>query len=188
MSGYFKFYAYCLLPDHFHLLVKVKSKQEVIKQGNIDFPKGFSGYTDYLIQQDATKRQDFEEIPNFYSEILVSEKFRRFFLSYSKSINKQQKRSGSLFQKLFRRRKILTNDYFTGLIWHIHYNPVAHKIHNDYKTYRWSSFQRILSPQKTALEKKELIEWFSGKEHFISFHENPNIDEKRLNNLIFEIK
>ena len=55
-------FAYCLLPNHFHLLVRIK----------IDNPE------------------------------TASENFRKFFISYSMSINKQEKRRGNLFQRGFK--------------------------------------------------------------------------------------
>jgi putative transposase len=155
MSGYICFYSYCLLPDHFHLLVRVKQTSEVMQSAHKDF----------------ASLKDFEKkTPAQF----VSEKFRRFFLSYSKSINKQEKRTGSLFQKNFRRRKIDHEDHLKALIGNIHSNPVYHKITKDFECFEWSSYKRILHSKQSKLEKKEVLSWFGGKEKYEAFHKNSN--------------
>ena len=184
MAGYFHFYTYCLLPNHFHLLIRVKNEKEILQQAVIDFPKGFKVNKNFLNLKDlgSLKKTDLGSL----TEKIVSEKFRRFFLSYAKSINKQQGRTGSLFRKNFRRKKINSDDYFRGLVWYIHNNPVKHNIFNDYQTYRWSSYKRILLDKPSKLNKDEIFEWFDNKENFIAFHQIKNIDWKRLNNLTIE--
>ncbi len=180
MSGYFDFYAYCLLPNHFHLLVKIKTKQEISIQAKIDFPKGFKKNADFA------DIKYLSSLPADLPEKIISEKFRRFFLSYSKSINKQENRSGSLFRKYFRRKRINSDDYFTGLIWYIHNNPVKHNVYDNFETYKWSSYYRILQNRKSLLNKKQVFNWFDSKENFVAFHKIKNINWKRLNNLIIE--
>ncbi|MDR7130780.1 REP element-mobilizing transposase RayT [Algoriphagus sp. 4150] len=64
-------YAYCLMPNHFHLLVSVKS-EEMLRS---TFPK-------------------FQTL-----EKLVSKQFSNFFSSYTQSFNKVYERKGSLFIK-----------------------------------------------------------------------------------------
>jgi putative transposase len=125
MSGYFFFYCYCLLPNHFHLLIRVKDKKTVFKSAHNDF----------------SSLKDFN---NKKPEYFVSERLRRFFLSYSKSLNKQQNRYGSLFQKNFRRRKINSEEYFRELVRYIHLNPISHNISDNFNNYPWSSYFRIL--------------------------------------------
>ncbi|TDE17640.1 hypothetical protein [Dyadobacter psychrotolerans] len=79
LSDYVETYAYNLLPNHFHLLIKVKAKKEFVAR-KIEFPTE-------------------DDIDGLSAGEIVSELFRRFFMSYSKSINIQQNRTGSLFQK-----------------------------------------------------------------------------------------
>ena len=57
-------------------------------------------YHHYFLQKDAK---------TFHQELLqwaISERFRLFMLGYAKAINKQEGKTGSLFQKLFRRKLI----------------------------------------------------------------------------------
>ncbi|MEM9829412.1 MAG: transposase [Bacteroidota bacterium] len=147
LSSYLDTFCFCLLPNHFHLLVRIKSADDILQQAD----KDFSGV-------DSS------------AEMLVSERFRRFFLSYSKSINKQTKRVGSLFQKPFRRKKVTDSDYLANLVSYIHFNPVHHRVHSDYTSYPWSSYARILNGNPTKLRREELLSWFGGRQGFINFH------------------
>jgi len=191
MSEYFYFYSYCLLPNHFHLLIKVKSGKEILQQALIDFPTGvrsIKGFQEedvitYIKNPDLLNLKDLANLS--LPQKLTSEKFRRFFLSYAKSINKQQKRKGSLFRKYFRRKKISSIENIKLTIWDIHRNPIKHNIYKDYKTYKWSSFNKILQNEQSKLEKNEVIMWYNNKENYLKFHEKENF-ENNLDNLILE--
>jgi putative transposase len=167
MSDYFDFYCYCLLPNHFHLIIKVKTKEIILGSANKDF----------------SAKKDFAALT---PEYFVSEKFRRFFLSYAKSLNKQQNRSGSLFRKNFRRCKIPSVEYMKDLIRYIHLNPIVHEIAKNYQQYEWSSFQRILLRKPSKLEKESVLEWFGGKENYLAFHHEKVILTESIKELIIE--
>ena len=133
-------FANCLLPNHFHLLVKVK----------INSPE------------------------------IISESFRKFFISYSMSINKQECRKGSLLQRGFKRKLIEDERYFYAAIYYIHANAVHHGMVRDIKDYRYSSYNDLtlvkddISSRDVIFEpriKEEIFNWFGGKEQFISYHE-----------------
>lgn len=155
LSDYLDTFCFCLLPNHFHLLVRIKPAHDILRQARIDFKEVVAP-----------------------AEVWVSERFRRFFLSYSKSINKQTKRTGSLFQKPFRRKKVMEEHYLTRLVAYIHNNPIHHGIHSDYVSYAWSSYARILADSPSKLMRKELLNWFGGPQCYIDFHRaNCSTDE-----------
>jgi len=103
-------------------------------------------------------------------EKTVSERFRRFGISYSQSINKQQGRRGSLFMRPFKRKRVNSNEQLTTLIYYIHYNAVHHGIVKDLANYQWSSYLSIVSNKKTQLEREKVLDWFGAMEQFISSH------------------
>ena len=138
ISPYTKIYAYCLLPDHFHFLLKV-TDEEVIK------------------------------------------KFKYFFISYVKSINKRYNRSGSLFLKNFKRIEINSDDYLKRLVFYINHNPEKHSYIEKYQDYKYSSFKAFLSNKSTFIDRDEVFEWFGSKKEFLEYH-------KYLKNLILESK
>lgn len=167
MSEYLDTYCYCLLPNHFHLLVRIKPSVLIEKRAVLDFPRQFSD----------------EKYSNSWA---VSERFRQFFMSYAKSINQQEGRTGSLFQKDFRRQAVDKDDYFTSMVWYIHNNPVHHGIHADVETYPWSSYQRILITTPSKLMKEDVIAWFGSRENYVACHRQNSIAMETGDPLLLE--
>ncbi len=104
-----------------------------------------------------------------YAEI-VSEEFRRFFLGYSKAIKKQEGRTGSLFEKNFKRKEIKTNQHLLWVVNYIHRNAETHGLVKDFRVYPHSSYQSVLSAGQTKLKRREVMELFGGRDEFIRFH------------------
>ncbi len=150
LSPYVETYAFCLLPNHFHLLVRIKNFSD-------------------LPQMQQTLRHGNEWITS--PERIISEQFRRFFVSYAKSVKIQEERTGSLFEKNFRRKQVDSEQYFTTLVAYIHQNPQTHGICADYTDYPYSSYQRIIDPKPTRLMKSFVIDWFGGVATYIQFHQ-----------------
>jgi REP element-mobilizing transposase RayT len=210
MSDYWDVYAYCLLPNHFHLMVKIKQEDVLIKMGGIEFKKISAGFLNkYGLTDMAEKSPDllnFQNLVNldqqsyrdyffkgdavvFRRELIqwmVSEKFRRFLLSYAKSINRQEDLSGSLFQKLFRRKQVLEFKYLYNLILYIHRNPIHHERALDMMGWFWSSYPSYLSVKKTALKRETVLGWFDGLDNFIKVHESKTEDWYNGRNYIIE--
>lgn len=116
------------------------------------------------------KKRANNETENIHN--LITEQFRRFFISYSQSINKQEDRRGSLFQKSFKRKLIDDSDYFTQLIFYIHNNPVHHGLVEYMEDYVWSSYLAILSTGDSKLIRDEVLDWFGSREEYIRYHKN----------------
>ncbi len=158
LSDYVETYCYCLLSNHFHLLIRVKDQISPL-------PVGKKIYT----------------LPNQ----VVSEQFRRFFTSYAKAINKQENRTGSLFQKNFKRKEVTSGTYFDNLVNYIHTNPVKHGIWDDFRTYPHSSYQRMLWDTPSKLFKTTVLQWFGSSESYTTFH-SENSDFDNIKDLIIE--
>lgn len=139
---------YCLMPNHFHFLIKVKPENSFTKL--LKFSKA---------EQQAADINQFLET-----------QFKKLFTSYALAFNKQQNRTGSLFQKRFKRVFIEDNDKLTQLIHYIHHNPIHHGFTNDYTNWKYSSYNSIVSNKSTEIAKSEVLEWFSTEERFIDFH------------------
>ncbi len=100
----------------------------------------------------------------------IPNQFRRFFISYSMSINRQQNLSGNLFCRPFKRLQIEDEDYLRYLAFYIHYNPQKHGYINDFKKYKFSSWQAYASSKPSKINRKILIELFGGHNDFIDYH------------------
>jgi putative transposase len=151
-------YCWCLLPNHFHLLVRVKPAKLI--QTNLQA----IDLTELLLTE---KRFLKNEIT--MSE-LIEQSFKRFFQSYSLSFNQFHNRKGNLFYRPFKRIEISKESHFTQAIVYIHANPVKHRLTKDFTAYKWSSWHSLLSSTPTKLLRTELMEWFGGRESFISTH------------------
>ena len=138
LKEYAKLYAHCLMPNHFHLLIRIKD-------------------IDKLEEEELSK--------------LLSQKFRVLFMSYSKGINKERGRTGSLFQKNFKRKLIENESYFTSLIAYIHSNLVKAGLVSMCHQWKYSSYNSLLSLKETHLARHEVLDWFGGRVGFIRFHE-----------------
>jgi len=163
LQGYLKTYAYCLMGNHFHLLVQVRSEEEIIHT-----IKKTPEEKQLAIHKKALEHP-IEEV-DFPS--IINKQFNRWFTAYAMAFNKQHDRKGNLFHRSFKRLKVSNHSHFTQLVYYIHANPSLHKVCSDFTNYRWSSYQSLLSEKSTLLERKEVLDWFGGsKTEFINFHQ-----------------
>ncbi|MCF6348395.1 MAG: transposase [Flavobacteriaceae bacterium] len=103
------------------------------------------------------------------NEKIVTQALSNLFNAYVKAFNKQHSRTGSLFEKHFKRIKLNDENYLKQLILYVHLNP-KHHLNIDFETYKFSSYQSILSKEETKISRDEVFELFDGKENFIFCH------------------
>ena len=151
-------FSWCLLPNHFHLLVRVKTEADICK---------FIQAKEYKLQ--TTTEKLFLDKKLLLTE-LVERAFKRFFQSYSQAFNKMYNRQGNLFYKPFKRIKVDRDSQFTQAVVYIHANPLKQQLVKDFCLDKWSSWKSLLSESPTRLLRKELLEWFGGKDLFIQTH------------------
>lgn len=114
-------YSYCLMLNHYHLLVK-----ELQTNGLRKF------------------------IGNFQN-------------SYAKFINKKRKRTGSLFQEMFKTAHIENDEQFVHVARYIHLNPLTSHIVNNFEKlidYPWSSLPIYLEKRNCDFLKTDLLSGF----------------------------
>ncbi len=103
----------------------------------------------------------------------ANQSISNLFNAYAKAFNKQQNRTGSLFEKHFRRKRIDTEAYLKNVILYIHTNPQLHKISNNYKNHEFSSF-RIYNNNSlkniVSIDKSYVIQQFNDLNNFIFAH------------------
>jgi putative transposase len=92
------------------------------------------------------------------------------FNAYSKAINKSYNRTGSLFEKPFHRILVTQDAYLVELIFYIRYNPQKHGFIDNFRDWRWSSYQGLMWDYETRLKQDEVIELFGSKSAFEEFH------------------
>ena len=141
-------YAYCLLKNHFHLLVRIKDRQS-------------SGPPS------------------------PSHAFAVLFSTYTKAINRAYTRTGSLFEKPFRRKLVDNDRYFFALVAYIHRNPQKHGFVPDFRDWPYSSYAAILSAKPTRIQRDRVLGWFEGRAGFQEAHRQ-EVDEATIRPLIAE--
>ena len=111
-------FCYCLMPNHFHFLLRIK--EEAVLRSI------FSKVPNFGKDQNFGKVQNFGkgETEKISLEKKLSKQFSNFFSSYSQAFNKQQGRKGSLFMKNFKRNLVENEAYRNKLVHYIHHNPV----------------------------------------------------------------
>ncbi|MEO5910649.1 MAG: hypothetical protein ABIP95_07155 [Pelobium sp.] len=160
--------AWCLMPNHFHLLVRIKD-EVVLKQ---DFPK--FGTLENLDNEEKERRLSY----------LLSKQFSNLFSSYSQSFNKVYQRRGSLFLKNFKRKEIDSTDYLLQLIIYIHLNPIKHGFTKQLEDWEWTSYPSFFTA--SPLLASELFDTKIGYEKAHEdkchlFQEYLNIENQILN-------
>ncbi|MEZ4770310.1 MAG: transposase [Caldilineales bacterium] len=122
--------AYCLMPNHYHLLVHLKTD---------DLSKAI---------------------------------MQPFSVAYSKAINKQQARSGPLFQGPFQARWVDRDDYLLHLSRYIHLNPVQARLVQRPDEWLYSSFRDYVGLRNGTLPKPAIVTGqFATVQEYIQFVE-----------------
>jgi REP element-mobilizing transposase RayT len=168
-------YAYCLMPNHFHLVVRIR-KQAIIEkliQNKINQEPD----SKLLNSTNLSKPTNFSKVPNFGKvdneieiEKFLSKQFANLFSSYTQAYNKSNQRVGSLFIKNFKREPILIKAHFINSIIYTHRNPIHHGFCVSYNDWPNSSYFDISNHKTTFVESTKLLKIFGGYELFVQKH------------------
>jgi REP element-mobilizing transposase RayT len=93
--------AWCLMPNHFHLLVQVRDNADTTR---------------------------------------CSTDLRLLLSSYTRAIQKQQGRTGSLFQQHTKAKELNNNEYALACFCYIHQNPLRARLVRELGQWVWSSY------------------------------------------------
>jgi putative transposase len=100
----------------------------------------------------------------------ASRSYGNMFNAYAKSFNQAYSRSGSLFEKPFRRVPVIQQEHLFHLVGYIHHNPQRHGLVENFETWPYHSYETLISERDTFLLRNEVMLWFGGKQSFIQFH------------------
>ena len=104
-------YAYCLLPNHVHLLVRI-----------------------------LTQEEQMSKTPGDGRVLSPGRQFTNLFNAYGKAINETYGRAGRLFQPTFGRVGVTSPLERDFLAVYIHRNPTRHGLVNDFRRWPHSSY------------------------------------------------
>lgn len=136
-------YAWVLMPNHFHLLVRMK---------------------------ELSNLTGFQNLSGLKSSKPLHQHFSNFFNAYTKAINKYYQTRGTLFERPFRRKLVADADYLHHLVLYIHNNPVHHGFCDHPLQYPWSSFLSCVEGNPTILKREAVLSWFDDKAGFEAMH------------------
>jgi putative transposase len=158
-------YAWVLMKNHFHFLVRIFAPDE------IDFmkPKEEKKNNVYPIKKKYNPTQQFGNLCN----------------AYAKAFNNRYDRTGSLFESSFRRIPVHDEGYFKQFIYYIHNNPVHHGFCESMVEYPWSSYLNIISDEPTILHCDKIVAWFNSTSELIEFHQQ-NHGNRGIESFIIE--
>lgn len=151
-------FAWVLMKNHFHLLIRVKEEEEI---GYYKLLKPDRS-SDSVRFQTTTDNNGFNpKKPD------PTRHFSHLFNAYAKYFNILFNRTGCLFQRPFKRLEITSEDYLKQVVVYIHTNPIHHGFTKNIDNYPWSSYQDILTSKP---ENNTVIHWFENLENFIQVH------------------
>ncbi len=156
-------FAYCLLGNHFHVLVRIRTDS-----------RDRSGFRNRCGLETSGLGAGSGLGPP--SHRAVSHAFNNWLNAYAKAVNKSYGRTGSLFQSRFGRLPITSERYLLAVVHYIHHNPQRHGLVKDFREWPYSSYHALLSDKPTRIERTAVLDWFGGPQAVRQIHATP-VDE-----------
>ncbi len=130
---------YCLMPTHYHIVLRVKETQ-----------------TSEVSREDSKAMEPFREA----SEVLtpLSRAMKKFLISYTKGMNKRYSRVGTLFQGAFKSKPVRTYNYLLNLCIYIHANPVKDGLVEEIADWPYSNYLDWLGERNGSLVDRQFVQ------------------------------
>jgi REP element-mobilizing transposase RayT len=165
-SHVFEFYAITLMPNHFHIVLKVRPLLE-LKEVMSSYQK---------IKFSIDSKQDAEyNLSRFISYVFAS-----FLNGYVQKYNLLVGRKGGLLRTNSKRKIIHDDNYFKQVIRYVHLNPIKHGFVQDAKEWAYSSFHFCLNNDDSVIPVKEIFKVYGGSKKFLKFHNEKDIEDLDL--------
>jgi len=164
-------YAWVLMKNHFHFLVRIK-RNIYYKYSNED-----EKFEKWKFDEIKWETQEIKELTGLKMEgtskirvPVATRHFAHLFNAYAKYFNTRYDRHGSLFERPYKRKEIEHINYFRRVVIYIHQNPVHHGFCDHILDYGWSSYLTCISIKPTNLARDEVIGWFDNLGCFKTLH------------------
>lgn len=148
--------AYCLLRNHFHLLVYIKENVEVPRRDG-----------EGMFKMNASKQ------------------LSHFFNSYAQAINKAHKRTGQLFEAPFERKLVDDENYIQSMIYYCHRNAQHHGFVKDFRDWQFSSYDPRVRNDNSLVNAEKVVQRFRNVAAFEKAH-SIFLEDKEMDKYIIE--
>jgi hypothetical protein len=145
-------FTYSLIPNHFHLLIRIKDESSLIPYFEFKKQRNFHPAVDFL--------------PEF-----VMQQFSNWCNGYAKAFNKMYNRKGSLFIDYLKRSPVTKETDLFNFLFYVNNNACKHGLCRKIGDWSYDGYKILLHDHETFLKRDEVISWFGSKERFIKFHE-----------------
>jgi putative transposase len=157
-------FAWVLMRNHFHLLVCMR--ENIVYKYNLD-----------SLPAEEQKGLDFNKWETIHASSTDGNKkkpdpvrhFAHMLNAYSRYHQNRFGRTGNLFERPFKRKRITTPSYLKKVIIYIHQNPVHHGFCSHPLEYPWSSYLTYIS-DKNKLNRNRLLNIFKTIEDYEKAH------------------
>ncbi|MBL7903318.1 MAG: hypothetical protein JNK73_15070 [Bacteroidia bacterium] len=157
-------FCYCLMPNHFHFLLRIKPENEL--RNFFDTKTTLSAtLRGYRTLEGSAQQKALS--------LLISQQFSHLMNGYTQGLNKILNRKGSLFMHPYKRKKVSDTSYLTNLVKYIYLNPVEVGMVLNPEDWAHSSYSALLKQENKLINANEVISWFDSLENFKSFHAIP---------------
>jgi REP element-mobilizing transposase RayT len=152
--------AYCLMPTHYHMLVRVDAQQtsEVLETSPAQTSE-VSPQTSEALETPPAQTSEVSETSEVSRR--VSRAMQKLLISYTKAINKRFSRVGSLFQGQFQAKPIQKYSHLLNLCIYIHANPVKDGLVDSPEDWPYSNYLEWLGERDGTLVDPGFV-----REHF----------------------
>ncbi len=142
-------YAYCLMSNHIHFLIKTHTAEDLIRHRKF--------------------KDDFH--------VLIARELSNVLISYAKAYNKVYNRKGSLWIKPTKRFLVTNETHLKTVIKYIHCNPINHNFSSYPEDWEHSSYKIIIYNKPSFVNKEEVLKLFGGQSQFIEYHRSNDFNK-----------
>lgn len=171
-------FAWVLMGNHFHLLLRIKENRIYRYDLNDDSFKKNESDLNYYKKWETVEATS-SAVSKKMKKPLPFRHFAHLFNAYSRYHQNRYGRTGNLFERPFKRKLVDNESYFKKVILYIHQNPVHHGFCSHPLEYPWSSYITCTSEKPTWLKREAVKKLFGSNKNFEEVHLNP-VDKESL--------
>jgi putative transposase len=153
-------WAYSLLDNHVHLIIKTKTEEEITAQLQ---QLGAEQKTKAIEQFLKTPSEDL-------FRPIMERQINSFLVSYTNTYNNFIQRKGGLFQQPFRRLLIADDAHLQQAIIYTHANAQKHGLVKNFLEHRRHSYHTIMNNDSGFVNTTAVLDFFGGKLKFEEAH------------------